>query len=65
MTVYHCNDTWSTVMCWSFDNDQRHVTAFWPVCEAGHSWSYDEVKMTSPEKHFEFTWGAIEITIFL
>ena len=27
-------------MHWSFDNDQRHVTAFWPLSEASHSWSY-------------------------
>jgi len=26
-----------------FDNDQRHVTAFRPISEAAHSWSYDNV----------------------
>ena len=32
VTVYHCND-----------NDQRHVTAFPPIIEAAHSWSYDKL----------------------
>jgi len=26
---------------WTYDNAQRHVTAFKPVSEAAHSWSYD------------------------
>ena len=37
------NDTRSTVTRWSFDNDQRHVTAFRPISEAAHSWPYDNV----------------------
>ena len=41
MTVYHSNDTRSTVTRWSFDNDQRHVTAFRPISEVAHSWLYD------------------------
>ena len=27
----------------SFDNDERHVTAFWPINEAVHSWPYDKM----------------------
>ena len=42
MTVYHCNDTRLTVTRWSFDNDERHVTAFRPISEAARSWSYDK-----------------------
>jgi len=41
VTVCHYNDTRSTVTRWSFHNDQRHVTAFRPMSEAAHSWSYD------------------------
>ena len=33
-------DTRSTVTRWSFDNAQRHVTAFRPISEAADSWSY-------------------------
>jgi len=32
---------------WSFDNDERHVTAFRPISEAAHSWSYDKLKWQS------------------
>ena len=32
----------STVTSWSFDNDERHVTAFRPISEAAPSWSYDK-----------------------
>jgi len=42
VTVYHCNDTQSTVTHGSFDNDERHVTVFRPISEAAHSWSYDK-----------------------
>ena len=42
VTVYHYNDTRSTVTRLSFDNDQRHGTAFRPISEAAHSWSYDK-----------------------
>jgi len=42
VTVYHYNDTRSTVTRWSFDNDRCHVTAFRPISEAAHSWSYDK-----------------------
>ena len=42
VTVYHYNDTRSTVTRSSFDNDKRHVTAFRPISEAAHSWSYDK-----------------------
>ena len=41
VTVYHYNDTRSTVTRWLFDNGQRHVTAFRPISEAAHGWSYD------------------------
>ena len=41
VTVYHYNDTRSTVTRWSFDNVKRHVTAFRPISEAAHNWSYD------------------------
>jgi len=37
VTVYHYNDTRSTVTRRSFDNDQLHVTAFRPISEAAHS----------------------------
>ena len=30
-----------TVKRWTYDNAQRHVTAFRPISEAAHSWSYD------------------------
>jgi len=46
ITVYHYNDTRSTVTHWSFDYDQLYVTAFRPICEAADSWSYDKVLMT-------------------
>jgi len=45
VTVYHYNDTRSTVTRRSFDNDKRHVTAFRPISEAAHSWSYDNIRM--------------------
>ena len=38
---YH--DTRSAVTRWSFNNDQRHVTAIRPVSEAAHIWSYDKL----------------------
>ena len=41
----HYNDTQSTMTYWSFDNDQRHVTAFWPIRKAAHSWSYDNQQL--------------------
>jgi len=31
-----------TVKRWTYDNAQRHVTAFRPNSEAAHSWSYDK-----------------------
>ena len=40
-TVWHYNVTCVTVKRWTYDNAQRHVTAFWPIREAAHSWSYD------------------------
>jgi len=43
VTGYHYNDTQLTVMHWSFDNDKRHMTAFRPISEAAHSWTYDNV----------------------
>jgi len=43
VTVYHYNDTWLTLTRWSFDNDKRHVTAFRPISEAAHSWSFDNL----------------------
>jgi len=30
-----------TVKRWTYDNAQRHVTAFQLISEAAHSWSYD------------------------
>ena len=30
-----------TVKRWTYDNAQRHVTAFRPISEAAHSWSDD------------------------
>jgi len=29
---------WVTVKRWTYDNAQRHVTAFRPISEAAHSW---------------------------
>jgi len=40
VTVYHYNDTWLTVTRRSFDDDQRHVTAFRPTAKqliVGHT----------------------------
>jgi len=31
----------------AFDNDQRNVTAFRPISEAAHSWSYDKHNYTT------------------
>jgi len=33
-----------TVKRWTYDNAQRHVTAFRPISEAAHSWSYDKLE---------------------
>ena len=41
--VQHCNVETQTVTSSAFDNDECHVTAFQPISEAGHSWSYDNV----------------------
>ena len=30
-----------TVKRWTYDNAQRRVTAFRPISETAHSWSYD------------------------
>ena len=49
--IISSNDTRSTVTRWSFDTDQRHVMAFWPISEAAHSWSYD--KITCYKKQLE------------
>jgi len=35
------NASRSTVTRSAFDNDECHVTAFRPISEAAHSWSYD------------------------
>jgi len=40
VTVYHYNDTRSTMKRWSFDNDERHVMAFQPIGEAADSLLY-------------------------
>jgi len=50
VTVCHYNDTRSTVTRWSFDNDQRHVTAFRPISEAAHSWSCDKLQWCSRDE---------------
>jgi len=34
---------WVTVKWRTYDNAQRHVTAFRPISEAAHSLSYDNV----------------------
>jgi len=39
VTMCHYNDKRSRDRL-SFDNDQRHVSAFRPISEAAHSWSY-------------------------
>jgi len=39
--VQHCNVARSTTTRSSFDNDERHVTAFRSISEAARSWSYD------------------------
>ena len=54
VTVYHCIDTLSTVTRWSFDNDERHVTAFRPVSEAARSWSYDNRQMNRVNSRNDF-----------
>ena len=36
-----CSMELSTVTRAAFDNDECHVTAFWPISEAAISWSYD------------------------
>jgi len=38
----------STVTRSAFDNDQRNVTAFRPISEAAHSWSYNKHTDTHP-----------------
>jgi len=38
-----CNVEPSTVTRSAFDNDECHVTAFRPICDAAHSWSYDNI----------------------
>ena len=41
-----------------FDNDERHVTAFRPISEAAHSWSYDNHGRTTGYKtgYKVYTW---------
>jgi len=51
VTVYHYNDTRSTVTRWSFDNDQRNVMAFRTISEAAHSWSYYNIVWQQPMLH--------------
>jgi len=43
VTVYHYNNTRPTVTRWSYDSDHRYATAFQPISEAAHNWSYDNV----------------------
>ena len=42
--TYNMSDS-VTVTRRPFDNAQRHVTAFRPVSDAVHSWSYDNIQM--------------------
>jgi len=39
-----------TVKRWTYDNAQRHVTAFRPIIEAAHIWSYDR-NILAPRRH--------------
>jgi len=59
VTVYNYNDTRSTVTRWSYDNDQRHVTAFRPISEAAHSWSCDNIQMMHGVD-IEIWWTKVE-----
>ena len=38
-----CNVEPSTATRSAFDNDECHVTAFRPISETAHSWSYDKI----------------------
>jgi len=59
VTVYHYNDTRSTVTRSSFDNDKRHVTAFRPISEAAHSWSYDKcISQMRPTATDRMVWSV-------
>ena len=50
-----------TVKRWTYDNAQRHVTAFRPISEAAHSWSYDDVKCLWSQF---FIYDTLMLTIF-
>ena len=41
-----CNIEQSTVMRSAFDNAECYLTAFRPISEAAHSWSYDKITFT-------------------
>jgi len=60
VTVYHYNDTRSTVARWSFDNDQRHVTAFRPIRDAAHSWSHDKIGW-----RLKKNWRKFSVAVFI
>ena len=46
----HYNVTRVTVKLWTYDNAQRHVTAFRPISEAANSWSYDKIFWSAERK---------------
>ena len=62
VTIYHYNDTRSTVMRWSFDNDKRHVMIFRPIREARHSWSYDKFQCPLTIMHHLYNDDTIPLT---
>jgi len=64
VTVYYYNDTrsLSTVTRWSFDNDQRNVTAFRLISEAAHSWSNDNTRWVCDVLSYYWTLSVLSLT---
>jgi len=53
----------STVTRWSFDNDQRHVTAFRPISKTAHSWSDDNTRSVCDVLSYYWTLSILSLTI--
>ena len=50
-----------TTKRWTYDNAQHHVTAFWPISKAAHSWSYDIWKLYATDCFDKF-WHCVTTT---
>jgi len=59
LKIYHWACQWNNFENRSFDNDERHVTAFRPISEVARSWSRDNAIMLC-----KLTFGFVDGVMF-